>query len=648
MDFPQDSIEVIIVINGAENKESFNKLQKEYAYANNVRLVFTERKGPGIARNIGMGEAKNTWLTILDDDDYFTRGAFAEAEKLAADDVDIIQMKCFDSTDGIINEDTYINKTIKYIIEKCKSMVVEDYSIAASILGNNATKLYRKTLWEKFSKIPEDLMHTEDVYFWAENYANITGKIAVFPCDSAEGYIREVHSSLSRPDTDDGKERFISDKFDIIGQMSDMYDRADDKAHRDFIMRQIRAQEQYIIGELKEPLAKSIRALAENHLRKFDNTKLRQAPFASCRGIVFTYYGIPEDDVSAYMSAKRLKEINEFLGEIVQWNVYKKDSSNIRGKDMVFNNLFANRFCHSVKTVCGKEPSSIGINAFVEKTLEQTILFRAKYIYSRSMPPHGHMAAYRYKKHYPDVKWFAEFSDPISRNTENQKREKYGDEYEMVEQIVYEHADHIIFTNKNQLEYMLSYNCHPELNEKIIKKALVWPHPTMEAYYTNIIKSDYALEQEKINIAYFGAFYKPNRDHSNLLRFLKNENVVLHIFCQRYYGGGSRDDITRDAYSLGYDVSNVRVNGGVSLFEMLNIASRMDYLYLEDTNFPGELNPYLPSKYADYKTACSASCTKIIANVYSGSVLSATDEACLVRVSALTDEFICGLVKQIV
>jgi hypothetical protein len=165
----------------------------------------------------------------------------------------------------------------------------------------------------------------------------------------------------------------------------------------------------------------------------------------------------------------------------------------------------------------------------------------------------------------------------------------------------------------------------------------------MDKKYVNIVKSDYATPPDKINVAYFGSFYKGSREHHEILNFLKNDNTVLHLFILNYFYEDDISIIFKDAKDLSYDTGRLRVNKSVPMFEMLNIASKMDYLYLEDTGFSGPINPYLPSKYATYKTACQTSNVKIIAKTSRGSILSQTKDKHLIKTTVIDADFVNNL-----
>src|SRR5690606_10421199 len=123
------------------------------------------------------------------------------------------------------------------------------------------------------------------------------------------------------------------------------------------------------------------------------------------------------------------------------------------------------------------------INDFCKKGMEkinELIKIKGEYkeIYSRAMFPASHFLAFEYKIKYPNVKWIAEFSNPIIYDTNGIIRySKINDQeflnkvneallkkgfsrYEeanmffLCEYLPYVFADELIFTNLNQKIYM--------------------------------------------------------------------------------------------------------------------------------------------------------------------------------------------------
>jgi hypothetical protein len=274
---------------------------------------------------------------------------------------------------------------------------------------------------------------------------------------------------------------------------------------------------------------------------------------------------------------------------------------------------------------------------FSEKAFQTVSPIPYDFIYSRSMAAGSHIAAYKYKERHPDAIWYAEFSDPLYMDSHNKKRsvrEEYegeesylNDYWRYVERTVYNFADVIIFTNENQRQYMLQYNNDVEMKQKVMKKSLILSHPILDKSFTEIHNSTYPIDREKINIAYFGSFYK-NRSYNEMIKLTENPKVILHLFVSK------PEELTEFITN-----PQIRTHNYVSHLEFLNIASRMDYLYLNDMSFKGELNPYLPSKFSDYLSSGS----KIIAKTEPNSPISKIKNKNLVKVKSLTDNFIDNL-----
>jgi hypothetical protein len=113
-----------------------------------------------------------------------------------------------------------------------------------------------------------------------------------------------------------------------------------------------------------------------------------------------------------------------------------------------------------------------------------------------------------------------------------------------------------------------------------------------------------------------------------MLDLLENDKVILHLFVQK----------PNELKSLQLN-PQICINRYVSHLEFLNIASKMDYLFLNDMDFEGQINPYQPSKLADY----FASGTKIVAKINSGSPLSQIEHKNLIKLKKISSKFIRNL-----
>ena len=434
----------------------------------------------------------------------------------------------------------------------------------------------------------------------------------------------------------------INKQLDIITKSSELiYNRNNKEGNKRALINLINDQTKIILSYMNDGNSKLIKSIVKDYIKKHPESFIPIAPFADKKGICFSANGVPFADVSSYTAAKRLEQINAAEREGIAWELFKQNLGDKirRKKDFEFDRYYASRFYVNNYNVSDK--FILDVDEFGEKAIRKAILHRAEIVFSRASPPHSHSAALKYKMYYPDSKWYAEFSDPLSRGIDGKKHlGDWGDLMERIEQDVYRNADVVVFSNRNQLEYMLSYNIRPEMNKWIRKKSIVMPRPVWDSRYTTILNPEYELDKRRINIGYFGTFYKDARDHNNILKLLYNENVVLHLFIPHYNWSGDIETVINESEAVQkHGLARIRINPAVSYLEMLNLSSRMDYLYLDDTIFSGDINPYMPSKYVDYQIAAKAGIAKIIARVTEGSLLSTFKEPYLIKTTDISYEF---------
>lgn len=267
-------------------------------------------------------------------------------------------------------------------------------------------------------------------------------------------------------------------------------------------------------------------------------------------------------------------------------------------------------------------------------------------IYSRSMWPASHALGALFKSRSPATPWTAEFSDPLLVNSRGETRfeeirpgrllteltealERAGQPvpdsdngFVWLEHLVYALADTVVFTNERQREYMLSYSASPELRSRVMERSEVRPHPVPSPRLYQVVSSDYALPQDRVNIGYFGAFYKI-RGANDLLLGLQGlspqerESVLLHVFTR------APEEVQETAERLGVG-TQVRANTYVPYLEFLNLTTRLDWLVVADARAQDTLgtNPYLPSKLSEY----AGSGTPVWAIIEPGSTLDAVHE----------------------
>ena len=243
-------------------------------------------------------------------------------------------------------------------------------------------------------------------------------------------------------------------------------------------------------------------------------------------------------------------------------------------------------------------------------------------IYSRANFVHSHFLALEYKIKNPKTYWKAEFSDPLIYTFGNRHLsgkltdEEYISRINKIlkeknlepisskndincvcEYLTFIFADEIIFTNESQKDVMIdSLPFKVDIDEKYI----ISPHPTLDEKYYHIKKSNYSLDKNYVNFAYFGVIF-PNRSFEDFINAFENisekfkDKIRLHLFTPNRTL--FEQLLTKDL------LEKTTFNQNIDYLEFLNLSKKFDVLIAEDSYTKGHFikNPYLPSKISDYK-----------------------------------------------
>lgn len=365
----------------------------------------------------------------------------------------------------------------------------------------------------------------------------------------------------------------------------------------------------------------------------------------------------PFDDVSGIVLSKRII-LNKEPVDVIYQNY--KDSNDFDINDLV-DFYIVNRMVVENKSLSN---TILGISTFVREGIKKIEDSNTdyKYITSRCWTLDSHFLSMEYKLKHPEVKWTAEFSDPLIYdihgeirhgiklsnipnfknhinlinnhiNKLNKKLSSNNDSntvfplvkdsdnlYYLIEYLSFLFADTIRFTNKNQREIMLSY-FDDNIKDYVMAKSEIKPHPTLDNGYYYLKDIDYEVDNSCINFGYFG-LYAEKRDFNQLFEVISNLNpdikskIKIHMFLSN----------STQAFELIENspvFENIIINSKVSILDCLNLTTKMDVLLVNDTITDGvfKVNPYLPSKFADYL----GSNKDIWAFVEEGSILSTKD-----------------------
>lgn len=627
-------IEILVCVNG-RNRRYYEQLRADYAHEACIRVLYTETKGAGAARNLGVRFARGSYLTFLDDDDYMTPRYVRDMMAYVREDTAIVcgRLVDFDAAAGRCTKATYIN------IALFRGVYASATRYNPSLFGVMCGKLYSKAQYDRFKQIDETLKNTEDVDFWAANIGNIQGKVAAVQHYSREAYVRRLlPSSRSRPDPQSAYSFYAQDRIRMIERISARMFQELPLWQNQFLLTLIKSQYQFLLNYYHSlPEESEYRQKIRAAAAASDCPFINRSKLSSVKGVAFCHNFAPAVDASAYVAAKRLPAIAALWGEPVHWTVFSAQMQN-RKTDETYAAFFA-QFQYAEQITVGAKSYFNGAaqTDWGNAACKRAQAIDAAVMYSRSMWVGSHIAALQYRRQHPHTKWYAEFSDPLYMGTDDRPRPcAAGDEPDFWMNIEYDvmcEADVLIFTNENQLTYMLERNPRVQRPEAIRKKSMVLHHPALPRQYTSLLHCEYPLNPQQINVGYFGTFYA-NRNSDALLQLLQRPDVAVHIFTPQ------KELKLPEAYQP--FAARLHVHDTVDHLSFLNVASRFDYLFLSDVDFPGAINPYLPSKFADYLMTG----TPILAKVAANSCLSRMELPKLIRFEMVDDALLEALQKR--
>lgn len=630
-------IQVIIIVNGEDN--SSLPLYEEFKKNNQDIDVFIHHDATpsaSNARNIAISYADRKFTIFLDNDDMLTESYIQSLyNKSSTDSIVIAGIHDLNESGNLI-KDNSANK--QYLLASTKATI--SYNDVTAITTMIACKLLPTHHLKKVSFVSH-LRSGEDVVFFCDYMSKFKPKIRAVPESDNAFYIRRItQNSVSRQ-----KSTFdfcVRQRLQVIKELKSLQAVSNDKEQSVFIQSKINAQCTFIKNfinespEYKEELILELKTLS---LEDFSYEVINRG---KSKSLVISYCFPPYVDTSACVMAKRLRA----EGEIV--DVVYNNMSKVRNISNDLN-LLVNDLIEQRKIV--NTPSTFanwsGIYDFALETLKWATRKQSNYekIYSRAMWPASHFAAFLVKQANPELKWTAEFSDPILWDIKSQERYSkldldfinsnvYGKSKEIdslllkynnndnlyfwCEILPYVYADKIIFTCTNQRDYMLSMLNDEKIRALVLNKSVISQHPTLTPFYYNLGNASYPIDKGVKNVGYFGAFYA-KRNLDDVVKALQTykrygrKDILLHVFTEQI------DDALE--FVKENNLSDyIRVNKYLEYLDFLKVINVFDCLIVNDSIVKQEkgINPYLPSKLSDY----IGSASDIWAIVESDSALS--------------------------
>lgn len=628
--------ETIFIINGEEDNTP--SIIKEFQKNNpEMNIVLTEsEKGASNARNKGILEAGRKYTTFIDDDDYISQKYLEKfLEHAKPDRIVIGNFLDVDEDTGMVKE-PYFGEALR----SQKGEIENPYTNIASILVMMANKLI-PTEYVKDNLFNVNLTSGEDIVYYISLYVKNDFEFYILDKDEEAIYYRLLRSnSISRQDTN--YEFNVDDRLKVINELNKFLALTDNQDLQDLIKSSAISQVLFVNKYLEENpdnLKNVMYDIAEYDFEYFPYKYLNEDVDELDQPnneLVISYSFPPTSATASNVLAKRILK-------------------NKRNVSLITGTLFEQPQDSSLYDIVSRfipEGHFVDIENFYfyldgKKFVEEGFeiinnLPPFDKIYSRAQFVPSHLLGFFYKATH-DTYWTAEFSDPIihaleggymsgpindeelvekinSHLPDDARKVKTTDTVnEIIQYVTFLMADEIIFTNAYQMQIMLED--FPELKEMVKNKSKIIPHPTLDEKYYYMKKSDYELDDEYVNFAYFGVLYK-RRNFEEFIAAFNNLNEEfkdkfrLHIFApnKTVFENVLPPEL----------LEKTVVNESVDFLEFLNLTTKMDVLLAEDakTNHIYDVNPFLPSKISDYK----GSGTDIWAICDEGSIMDGMDE----------------------
>lgn len=609
--FKTTTFEVIFVLNGdedsvEEDKETLNSLNKAFNYR-----IIASKQGASIARNKGIEIAQYSHTLFLDADDTLHPHTLFELSK-HLDFANISVFHLYNVHNEEIEQDNIIEKEKNQL----KGQLTSDYMKLTKILSMNGAKLI-PTHYLKTIRFDETLTSGEDVVLMTHILARFRPIINVIDSTACVYYRHLTEHSVSRQSMSYAFN--VTDRISAIQALAQLLDTEDDTSIRQFIMNRMDAQAGFINRYLHHDVTAYQQVIQDLQRIHAEYLPYQTVNKGLAQTLYIGYCFAPYNDTSGVILGKRIAERK------VPADVISNNMSDVRTTDYTLNELsdpyIAKHYGINSKSSFSNYQL---MNTFVQQGTKKLKNNTYKEIYSRVLWPASHLLAWKLKTN--NTKWIAEFSDPVLYDIKNKERHSkvpftyvnkikrqapeeyhpYIDDnlYNIVELLPFIFADEIVFTNNKQRTQMIK-RFTEDIQQAIIKKSVITPHPTLDAHYYEKQRALITVDKATFNIGYFGNFYETRGlkeikeliDHPELIEALNPSNLPLafHIFT-------SNPVSVRQMVSL-YEMPQVHVHEALPYFEFLNATKQFDALIVMDAHTKGikEENPYLPSKLSDYK-----------------------------------------------
>lgn len=633
--------EIILVFNGKFHDEV------NYIYSNenfnknlDITILINDEPSAGAARNLGVKYAKYSHITFVDIDDFLSEN-FIQSNFNHLEDNTILFSQIHNIENEQIDTENVLNLEILNSYEK-RTISLIDLNRISTI---TACKVIPKNLLltQNFRSY---LRSGEDTVYFCELFTNNRPKLKVIPLEENAIYYRLIReNSVSRKAS--SHDFLISQRIEILEILDQLLQIVKNKQVEKLITFKYNAQITFMNKYLKENLNEhqEIVNMIKSMNFEYFNFSLLNKGIAS--RLIVSYCFPPFSDTSATIIAKRILEDNEIV-DVVSNNLNK-----IRNKESSLKNLIEHLVGnHALINTQASFSNMYYLSEFINNAFAKFLVNENSYkeVYSRAMFPISHFPPLFMKFIKPNIKWTAEFSDPLLIDINSNERyaniendslvknlsegllgnfSKYVDEnlFNLMEIIPFHLADELVFTNENQLEFMISRFTEEE-REYIREKSVILKHPTLGREHYQIKNTDNNFDPAIINIGYFGNFYN-NRSYNQFIDLITYLNHNFKYLFKLHIYTNKQDMSNQEIEEL--NKNKINVNDYLPFLDFLNTTTKLDMLLINDTKTKQtkSVNPYLPSKLSDY----IGSGIPILSLTENGSIMSKMNLSNMIKIN---------------
>ncbi len=604
--------EAIFIVNG--ELDSTPDIIRKYQENNpEINIILTEsEKGVCNARNVGIKLASRKYCIFIDDDDYISNNYFEELLKHAKPNRIVL------GTFYDVDEDSgeVINSYMTPQLLENPGIVKNPYTNIKEAIVITTNKLI-PMVNVKNSKFNPELTNGVDIGYYANFYPTNEFEFYVLNKDVEASYYRLWRQgSISRQDL--SYEFNITNRLKVINDINKGLKKAKTQEMKSFIGSLTGGQVVIINKYLEECPDDYVRVLKDILSYDYDffpykylNEDLSKLNNKE-RELLISYYSPYSNTIASNFITKRIfsekKNIDIICASL-------DDVQNDSSMEKLVLEYIINKF-----TVPSNFSTDwVNILNFVDEGIK--LINNYNKIRSMGDSIHSHFLALEYKLNNPDTFWRAEFSDSLIHMLENKLFIEKIKDKEYVNKIndilrkkdlklindtldigsiciylTFVFADEIIFTNESQKDSII--NILP-FKFDIDTKYIILQHPTLNKKYYYVKKTDYPLDENYINFAYFEDIYS-NRlleDFINAFDNISEEyknKIRFHLFTSNRI---LFEQILSDEL-----LEKTNFSPSVGYLEFLNLSTKFDVL-IEEDSFTDKYfikNPYLPSKISDY------------------------------------------------